>query len=193
MAEQTGQAGATTATRATGVTRWEIDPAHTLVEFSAKHMMVTTVRGRFAGVKGTIVLDEGDPSKSSVTAEIDASTLDTRTEQRDNHLRSADFLHVEQHPQITFKSTKIEHARGDHYKVTGDLTIRGTTRPVTLDTTLNGQGKTPFGTEVVGFSAETSINRKDWGLNWNVALEAGGFLVGDTIKITLEVEAVKQP
>lgn len=193
MAEQTGQAGAATATPATGVTRWEIDPAHTLVEFSAKHMMVTTVRGRFAGVKGTIELNESDHSKSSVVAEIDASTLDTRTEQRDNHLRSADFLHVEQHPLITFKSTDVEAVGHDRSKVTGDLTIRGTTRPVTLDTTLNGRGKTPFGTEVIGFSAETSINRKDWGLNWNVALEAGGFLVGDTIKITLEVEAIRQP
>ena len=191
MAELTGQAGATT--QATGVSRWEIDPAHTLVEFSAKHMMVTTVRGRFSGVKGSIELNDVDPTKSSVTAEIDAGSLDTRTEQRDNHLRSADFLHVEQHPTITFRSTKVEHARSDHYKVTGDLTIRGTTRPVTLDTTLNGKGKTPYGTEVVGFSAETSINRKDWGLNWNVALEAGGLLVGDTIKIVLEVEAVRQP
>lgn len=192
MAEQTWQAGAATATQATGVSRWEIDPAHTLVEFSAKHMMVVTVRGRFSGVKGTIELNESDPAKSIVVAEIDATTIDTRTEQRDNHLRSADFLHVEQHPTITFRSTKVEPAGGDRYKVTGDLTIRGTTRPVTLDTTLNGRGKTPYGKEIIGFSAETTINRKDWGLNWNVALETGGFVVGDTIKIALEVEAVKQ-
>ncbi len=191
MAELTGQAGATA--QAIGVSRWEIDPAHTLVEFSAKHMMVTTVRGRFSGVKGSIELNDVDPTKSSVTAEIDAGSLDTRTEQRDNHLRSADFLDVEHHPTITFRSTKVDHGRGDHYTVVGDLTIRGTTRPVTLDATLNGKGKTPYGTEVVGFSAETTINRKDWGLNWNVALEAGGLLVGDTIKIVLEVEAVRQP
>ena len=174
------------------VTVWQIDPAHTLVEFSAKHMMFTTVKGRFAGVKGTIRVDGQDVTRSSVEAEIDAATLDTRTTDRDNHLRSPDFLHVEQHPTITFRSTRVERAGDDRVKVIGDLTIRGTTRQVTLDTTLNGQGKTPFGTTVAGFTAETSINRKDFGLNWNVALEAGGFLVGDTIKIQIEVEAVQQ-
>jgi polyisoprenoid-binding protein YceI len=173
-------------------TVWQLDPAHTTVEFSAKHMMFTTVKGHFGTVKGTIHLDEQDISRSSVEAEIDAASLDTRTEQRDTHLRSQDFLHVEQHPTITFKSTRVEPVSGDHVKVAGDLTIRGTTREVVLDTTLTGRGKTPFGTTAAGFEATTSINRKDFGLNWNVALEAGGFLVGDTIKISIDAEAVLQ-
>jgi len=185
-----GSAGSTAVAERAAV--WQIDPSHTLVEFAAKHMMFTTVKGRFGGVRGTIHWDDQDVTRSSVEAEIDAATLDTRTDQRDNHLRSADFLHVEVHPTIRFRSTRIERAGGDRLKVYGDLTIRDVTREVALDTTVNGRGKTPFGTEAAGFTAETSINRKDFGLNWNVALEAGGWLVGDTIKITLEVEAVKQ-
>jgi polyisoprenoid-binding protein YceI len=176
----------------TAVTVWQLDPAHTQVEFSAKHMMFTTVKGHFGKISGTIRLDEQDVSGSSVEAEIDAASLDTRVEQRDTHLRSQDFLHVEQHPLITFKSTHVEQADDDQLKVTGDLTIRGTTRAVVLDTTLTGRGKSPFGTTVAGFEAHTTINRKDFGLNWNVALEAGGVLVGDTIKITIEAEAVLQ-
>ena len=173
-------------------TTWQLDPAHTLVEFSAKHMMFTTVKGRFAKVSGTIVEDSADVTRSSVAVEIDAQSIDTREEQRDGHLRSPDFLHAEQHPTITFKSTRVEKLGENHLRVLGDLTIRGTTREVALDTIVNGQANTPFGTRVASFTAETSINRKDFGLTWNVALEAGGFLVGDTIKITLEVEAVKQ-
>ncbi len=187
-------AGQTTSGQpATGkVSVWQLDPAHTLVEFSAKHMVFTTVKGRFGGVKGTIRIDEQDVTRSSVEAEIDAATLDTRTTDRDNHLRSADFLHVEQHPVITFQSTRIEPVSAEHVKVVGNLTIRGTSREVTLDTTLNGQGKTPFGTTAAGFSAETVINRKDFGLNWNVALEAGGVLVSDKVKIVLEVQATRE-
>ena len=173
-------------------TAWQIDPAHTLVEFSVKHMMFTTVKGRFGGVSGTIVEDVTDPSRSSVDVEIDAATIDTREEKRDAHLKSPDFLHAEAHPLITFKSTRVEKAGDDRLRVTGDLTIAGSTRSVVLDTTVNGRGVTPFGTTAAGFSAETSINRKDFGLNWNVALEAGGVLVGDQIKISLEIEAVKQ-
>ncbi|MGI8916686.1 MAG: YceI family protein, partial [Chloroflexota bacterium] len=135
---------------------------------------------------------EQDMTRSSVEAEIDAASLNTRTEQRDTHLRSQDFLHVEQHPNITFKSSRVERSGGDTLKVTGDLTIRGTTREVVLDTTLTGRGKTPFGTTAAGFEAHTTINRKDFGLNWNVALEAGGWLVGDTIKIGIDAEAVLQ-
>ena len=177
---------------AEAVSVWEIDPAHTLVEFSAKHMMVTTVRGRFTGVRGTVRLDEQDLGRSSVEAEIEAPTISTGVDQRDQHLRSADFLHAEQFPTITFKSRRIERVGGDEARVIGDLTIRGTTREVVLATTINGQGTTPYGKQVIGFSAETTINRKDFGLNWNVALEAGGLLVGDRIKITLEVEATRQ-
>jgi polyisoprenoid-binding protein YceI len=180
------------ATEQSTVTVWQLDPAHTQVEFSAKHMMFTTVKGHFSGIKGAIRLDEQDITRSSVDVEIDAATLDTRVDQRDTHLRSQDFLHVEQHPAITFVSTRIERVGEDQLMVTGDLTVRGVTRPVVLDTTITGRGKTPFGTTVAGFEAHGSINRKDFGLNWNVALEAGGFLVGDTVKINVEAEAILQ-
>jgi polyisoprenoid-binding protein YceI len=173
-------------------TAWSIDPSHTLVEFGVRHMMFTTVKGRFSGIQGTIVFDEANPAQSSVEAEIDATSIDTRSEQRDAHLRSADFFDVEKYPTITFKSAKVEPVGNEEARVTGDLTIRDVTRPVTLDVTLNGFGKNPFGQEVAGFTAETTINRKDFGLNWNVALETGGVLVGDTIKIVLEIQAQKQ-
>lgn len=173
-------------------TVWNFDPTHSQVEFSAKHMMVTTVRGRFNEVTGTIVADEANHANSSVDVEIAAASIDTRNEQRDAHLRSADFLDVENYPTISFKSTGIDVLAADNLKVTGDLTVHGVTRPVTLDATINGQGKSPFGTEVAGISLEGSINRKDFGLNWNVALETGGVLVSDKIKIDIEIEAVKQ-
>src|SRR3954451_462097 len=164
-----------TESTATGRTAWEIDSKHTLGELSVKHMIFPTVKGRFSAVRGTIVLDEDDPTRSSVEAEIDAASIDTREEQRDAHLRSADFLDAEQHPNITFKSRRIEPTRDrDRLRVIGDLTIRGATREVALDTTLNGRGTNPWGQQVAGFTAETSINRKDFGLNWNAALEAGG-------------------
>jgi polyisoprenoid-binding protein YceI len=173
---------------------WKLDPNHTLVEFSGKHMMFTTVKGHFKNVKGTIVLDEADPSRSSLEVEIDASTLYSGVEYRDNHLKSPDFLDIQNYPVITFKSTRVELESNDHGKVIGDLTIRGVTREVVLDTQLTGRGKMPMpdAPETVGFEARTQINRKDFGLNWNVALETGGFLVGDIIKIELAVEAHKQ-
>lgn len=174
------------------VTTWQIDPKHSLAEFSVKHMMITTVRGRFAQLSGTIVEDAADPSRSSVQAEIDVTSIDTREEQRDGHLKSPDFFHAEQHPAITFKSTRIVPSHGDRFQVVGDLTIRGTTREVTLDVERTGTGKNPWGAEVVGYTAETKISRKDFGLNWNVALEAGGVLVGDQVKVSLEIQAVKQ-
>jgi len=171
-------------------TTWEIDPKHSLVELSVKHMMFTTVKGRFGDVKGTIVIDDSNPANSSVEAEIAAASIDTREEQRDAHLRSADFLDAETYPTITFKSRRVEGARGsDSLKVTGDLTMRGVTRDVVLDTTLNGRGKNPQGQDVAGFTAETTINRKDFGLNWNAALESGGLLVSDAVKILIEVQA----
>jgi|SRR5579875_2407037 len=173
-------------------TVWTLDPAHTLVEFSAKHMMVTTVKGRFTGVTGTIIGDESDPASAQIDVEIDAATLATGADQRDGHLRSADFLDVEQYPTITFHSTSIQPRGDDKYHVNGDLTLHGVTKPVVLDVELNGFGVTPYGQNIVGAAATTKINRKDFGLNWNVALETGGVLVGDTIKISLEVEAIKQ-
>jgi polyisoprenoid-binding protein YceI len=173
-------------------TTWAIDPGHTTVEFSVKHMMVSTTKGRFGGVSGTIVIDEQDPTLSHATVEIDAASVDTREERRDAHLRSADFFNVETHPHITFKSTRIVPESTTEYKVYGDLTILGVTRQVVLKTEYHGQNKTPWGSEVVGFTAETKISRKEWGLTYNAALETGGFLIGDDIKIHLEVEAIKQ-
>ena len=184
------QTGAATAPQ-TGASTWALDPAHTLVEFAGRHMMVTTVKGRFKGVRGTITIDEADPDRSTVEAELDAASLDTGNEQRDAHLKSPDFLNVEQFPTITFNSTRVERAAHDHYKMTGDLTIRNVARPVTLDVVYSGQAKDPMGGVHAGFSAHTSINRKDWGLTWNVALETGGFLVGEEVKLALEVEVVK--
>jgi polyisoprenoid-binding protein YceI len=181
----------TSAPTASAVT-YRIDPAHSLIELSAKHMMFTTVKGRFTGVTGTIFEAANDPTgTSSVEAEIDTATLTTGDEKRDQHLRSADFLDVDHYPRISFKSTRVEGS-GEQYRVIGDLTIHGTTREVTLDTTLNGSGKNPWGLELVGYSAQTEINRKDFGLNWNVALETGGVLVSDKVKILLEVQAVRE-
>jgi polyisoprenoid-binding protein YceI len=177
---------------ATGVTIWQIDPAHSTVEFAVKHMMVTTVKGQFTGISGTITLDEADLARSSVAVEIDAASVTTRDPQRDGHLRSADFFDVANHPKITFTSTRVEALGPDRLRVTGDLTIRGVTRPVVLDVTYHGRGVTPFGTTIVAFSAETTISRADFGLTWNVALEAGGVLVSDAVKISIEVEAIRQ-
>jgi polyisoprenoid-binding protein YceI len=172
-------------------TVWEFDPAHSLVEFSARHMMVATVKGRFTTVRGRIVDVADDPARSSVEVEIDAASIDSRDERRDGHLKSADFLDVEHFPSITFTSTRVEPLGGDRLRLTGDLQIRGVSRPITFEASLNGRGKTPYGTEVAGFSAEAQLNRKDWGLNWNVALEAGGVLVSDQIKVAIEIQAVR--
>jgi polyisoprenoid-binding protein YceI len=172
-------------------TIWQIDPSHSLVEFSVRHMMVSTVKGRFTGVRGTITDVGDDPSRSSVDIEIDAASLTTSDDRRDGHLRSADFLDAETYPALTFKSKRISGSR-DAFTVVGDLTIRGETREVSLEVSFNGTGTTPYGTTVAGFSASTKLNRKDFGLNWNVALETGGVLVGDQIKVEIELEAVKQ-
>jgi polyisoprenoid-binding protein YceI len=170
---------------------WTTDPMHTQVEFSAKHMGIMTVRGAFTGLSTEITFNEDDFTASSVAATIDASTLSTHDDQRDGHLKSPDFLDVEHFPTITFKSTRIEHAAHDQYTMTGDLTIKGVTRPVSLDVVYSGQAKDPMGNMHAGFSAYTTISRKDWGLTWNMALETGGLLVGDQIKIALEIEALK--
>lgn len=175
-------------------TTWRLDPAHTNVEFAARHMMITTVKGRFTDVNGTIEIDEADPSCSTVEVEIDAGSIDTRVEDRDDHLRSADFLDVENHAAITFRSRRIEGdptAEGDRFRVIGDLTIRGTTREVVLDATYEGQMPDPWGGQRTGFSAETTIDRRDFGLTWNQALETGGVLVGNKVRIHLEVQAVE--
>jgi polyisoprenoid-binding protein YceI len=172
---------------------WKFDPAHTLASFSARHMMVTTVRGHFAPPTGKLEFDPANPEASYVEAEIDAATVNTGVTDRDNHLKSADFLDVTNYPTITFKSTKIEVTGTDEGKLTGDLTIHGITRPVTLKVEYAGQIASPFGDTRAGFSASTKINREDWGLTWNVAIEAGGVLVGKELKLELEVEAVLVP
>src|SRR2546425_13298584 len=170
---------------------WAVDPMHTQVQFSAKHMGLMTVKGLFTGVRVSIDLKEDDFTASSVEATIDTHTLITNDARRDAHLKSPDFLNVEQFPTITFNSTRIERAAHDQYRMAGDLTIRNVTRPVTLDVVYSGQAKDPMGGAHAGFGAHTSINRKDWGLTWNVALEAGGLLVGEEVKLALEVEVVK--
>lgn len=179
------------ATTVQGRTAWKLDPAHTMVEFSAKHMMITTVRGRIADVEGTIYTDEQNPANSSVGAVLKGASLDTRSEQRDQHLRSADFLDVEKFPEITFRSKRIEGSK-EKFKLTGDLTIRGTTKEVTLDVTFEGSGKDPWGGERVGFTATAKIDRRDFGLTWNQALETGGVLVGTDIKLNIEAQATKE-
>jgi polyisoprenoid-binding protein YceI len=184
----------TTAASQTGrTTTWKLDPAHTLVEFSAKHMMITNVRGRLSDVEGAITVDEAHPDSSSVAVELKAASIDTRVEQRDQHLRSADFLDVEKYPKVNFRSTKVEGATleaGKSFRLVGDLTIRGTTREVVLDATFDGRGRDPWGGERVSFSADTKIDRRDFGLTWNAALETGGVLVGNEIRIHVEAQAV---
>jgi polyisoprenoid-binding protein YceI len=178
------------APKAGAKTQWKLDPTHTLVEFSAKHLMITTVKGRIADVEGVINIDETNPLNSSVVATLKGASIDTRTDQRDQHLRSADFLDVEKYPEITFRSTRIEGER-DEFKLTGTLTIKDVTRPLTLDVRFEGQTKDPWGGERVGFSATGKIDRRDFGLVWNQLLETGGVAVGNDIKIGIEVEAVK--
>lgn len=167
-------------------TTWKTDPTHTDVQFSAKHMMVTTVRGKFAEVEGTLTLDEADPARSSGSFTVKAASLTSGVEQRDGHLRSADFFDVEQYPEITFVSTAVEAKGGNDYAVTGDLRIRDTTRPVTFAVEFLGnyQG---FQGRRVGFHATTKLNREDWGLTWNVGLEAGGWLVGKEIRLEIDL------
>lgn len=184
----------TTPTQSPATVTWNIDPAHTMVEFSAKHMMITTVKGRFGDLRGTILVNEEDPNLSSAEVEIAAASIDTRTEQRDQHLRSADFLDVEKHPTLTFRSRRIEGARaevGSTFHVIGDLTIRGVTREVTLDVTYEGGGRDPWGGDRVSFSATTKIDRRDFGLTWNAALETGGVLVSNEVRISIEAQAVR--
>jgi len=177
------------------VTTWQIDPAHSTVQFSVKHMMFTTVRGRFTKFSGTIEADAENPDRSRVTVEIDAATIDTGVADRDGHLRSGDFLDVEKHPKMVFRSSRVDGAHaspGDRFKVAGTLEIRGQSLPVTLDATFEGIGKDPWGNERAGFTARAEIDRRDWGLQWNQALETGGLLVGNSVRIDIEAQAIRQ-
>ena len=179
-----------TAPTAVSTTTWKLDATHTTIEFSARHMMFTTVKGRLADVDGTVTVNGATPDAAAVDVTIKAASIDTRTEQRDQHLRSADFLDVENFPDVTFKSTKISGAK-EHFTMTGDLTIRGTTKSVALDVSYEGTGKDPWGGERMGFSAAGKIDRREFGLTWNQALEAGGVLVSNEIKILIDAQLVR--
>ena len=186
----------TPTTTPTGTSTFVIDPTHSVVEFSVKHMMISTVRGRFGDVTGSIVLDAAQPGRSTAEAEIATASIDTRADQRDAHLRSPDFFDVERFPAITFRSRRVEgaaRAEGDRFRLTGDLTIRDVTREVTLDVTFEGTGRDPWAGERASFSADRKLDRRDFGLTWNQALETGGVVVGNEVRIPLEVELVRQP
>lgn len=171
---------------------WKIDSAHSHIQFSVRHMMISKVRGEFAEFGGAINFDEDNPEASTVHVEIDAASIETGVEDRDNHLRSEDFLHVEAYPTITFDSKRVEITGERTARLIGDLTIRGKGREVALDVELQGVAKSPWGNYSAGFSASGSFNRKDWGLEWNQALETGGVLVGDKVNVAVEVELVKE-
>jgi len=170
---------------------WEIDPTHSEVGFTARHMMVSKVRGRFGTFSGTITTAE-DPTQSSVEAVIDVASVDTSNQQRDNHLRSADFLDAEKYPEIVFRSTGVR-PDGNYWVVDGELTVHGVTRPVPLLLELNGVRQDPYGNTRAGFSASTEINRRDFGVTINMPMDGGGAVVSDRINISLEVEAVLKP
>ena len=172
-------------------TTWTLDTAHSGIAFSVRHMVVAKVRGRFGSWTGSVQLDEQDLTRSQVDVQIDASSIDTGNEQRDTHLRSADFLDVEQFPNLRFQSTRVENAGAERFRVLGKLTIHGVTREVTLEVERGGTGKDPWGNQRVGFAATTSILRSDFGLTWNQALETGGLLVADRVDIELDVQAVQ--
>lgn len=177
-----------------GTSIWSIDSSHTVAQFSARHMMITWVKGRFLTLSGTIHVDGAAVENSSVEVEVDVASIDTGVKQRDDHLRSGDFLDVERFPTMTFRSTAVKGSPsvpGDSFQVEGDLTICGTTRPVTLDCSYEGAGPDPWGGERISFSAITMIDRRDFGMVWNQPLEMGGVLVGHDLRITLDVQAVR--
>ncbi|MGK5497824.1 YceI family protein [Streptomyces sp. URMC 125] len=170
---------------------YTIDPSHSELGFTARHAMVTNVRGSFTEYTGTLHLDGTDPSRSSASLDIVMASVDTGSADRDAHLRSADFFDAESHPVMTFRSTAAEALGGDGYRMTGDLTIAGTTRPITIDLEFNGAAKDPFGNERVGFEGRAELLRSDFGLTWNAALETGGVLVSDRIKLVFDVSAIR--
>jgi polyisoprenoid-binding protein YceI len=172
--------------------RWEIDSAHSGIHFSVRHLVVAKVRGQFTRWSGTLLAEGGDLSRATVGVTIDASSIETGVADRDTHLRSADFFDVAQYPELKFTSKRVEPKGADRYTVVGDLSLHGVTREVALDVEYAGRAQDPWGNERAGFSARTAIDRKEFGLTWNQALEAGGVMVGDRIEIELEIEAVKQ-
>jgi polyisoprenoid-binding protein YceI len=171
---------------------WQIDTSHSNIQFTVRHMMISKARGTFGSFSGTVDYNEANPAASTVDVSIDTASINTKDEKRDGHLQSPDFFDVATYPTMTFKSTRVEVVDDSHGKIYGDLTIRDVTKEVVLDTEFSGVAKSPWGTESAGFSATTKINRKDFGLNWNVALETGGWLVGEDVTIEIELEIVKQ-
>jgi polyisoprenoid-binding protein YceI len=182
-----------TATEAkVATTTWKIDPVHSHAQFKVKHMMISNVKGEFSGVSGTLTLDEGDIRNSKIEASIDAGSLNTKDAQRDGHLKSADFLDVEKYPDLRFQSTEVARNEDGDLAVSGNLAIHGVTRPAVLVIEeMSAAAKDPWGNTRIGLSAATKINRKDFGLTWNTALETGGVLVGEEVTITLDVEFLK--
>jgi polyisoprenoid-binding protein YceI len=174
------------------LTKWAVDTAHSSIDFSVKHMMVSRTKGTFHNFEASVEADPSDLTTANIEVAIDLDSIDTRNNDRDNHLKSADFFDVENYPKITFKSTDIKKTDDGEYDVTGDMTIHGTTKPVTLNVEFEGQGKDPWGNEVAGFSGEGKIKRSDFGLTYNAALETGGVLIGDDVKISIQIEASKQ-
>jgi polyisoprenoid-binding protein YceI len=170
---------------------WNLDPAHSSVEFAVKHMIISSTKGRFQRYNVEATIDEANLANSQALVTIEADSIDTRDEKRDGHLRSADFFDTESFPKITFQTKRLEPKGGDDFKIVGDLTIRGVTKEVALDGEVSGPVKDPWGGTRVGLSAHTKVNRKEWGLNWNSALEAGGFLIGEDVRLNIETELVK--
>jgi polyisoprenoid-binding protein YceI len=171
---------------------YDIDPAHSRLGFAAKHAMVATVRGGFTVYSGEVYLDEEQPENSWAKVEIDVASVDTGNADRDKHLRTPDFFDIEKYPKITFKSTKVEKTDDDTYTLIGDLTINGTTNPVAVDWELTGTSNDPWGNFRVGFEGRTTVNRRDWGLEWNVGLDKGGVLVSEKVKLEFDIAAVKR-
>jgi polyisoprenoid-binding protein YceI len=183
----------TAATPSTQPTRWQIDPAHSAAHFSVRHLMISNVRGEFTKLSGSALINPADPGKSTVEITIESASINTREPQRDEHLRSADFLDVANYPALTFRSKKVEVRGADNFKLTGDLTIRGVTKEVTFDVEgPTAAVKDPWGNIRAGVTASAKINRKDFGLVWNALTEAGGVVVGDEVKITIEAELIQQ-
>ncbi|MFG3247313.1 YceI family protein [Streptomyces sp. NPDC048187] len=171
---------------------YTVDPAHTTIGFTARHAMVTNVKGKFLDFTGTLHLDGADPSRSTASLDITMDSIDTGSPDRDGHLKGSDFFNTGEYPTMTFRSTKAESLGGDDYRITGDLSILGTTRPLTIDLEYYGAAKDPFGNERVGFEGKAEIKRSDWGLTWNAALETGGVLVSDKIKLNFDISAIRQ-
>lgn len=170
---------------------YTIDPAHSTIGFVARHAMVTNVKGSFQDFTGTLHLDGTDPSRSTASLDVVMDSIETGNADRDGHLKSSDFFKADEFPTMTFRSTKAEALGSDEYRITGDLTILGTTRPLSIDLEFNGAAKDPFGNERVGFEGKAEILRSEWGLTWNAALETGGVLVSDKIKLTFDVSAIR--